>query len=51
VGVLRVSVATSFYRAAMSGLAEAAREVKERGRFDYLERTMTTPDLNAFLRG
>ena len=49
-GVRRISVATSFYRAAMSGLAEAAREVKERGTFGYLERTMTTPDLNGYLR-
>jgi 2-methylisocitrate lyase-like PEP mutase family enzyme len=50
-GVRRVSVATSFYRAAMSGLVEAAREVKEHGTFGYLERTMTTPDLNGFMRG
>ncbi|HEY2338068.1 MAG TPA: isocitrate lyase/phosphoenolpyruvate mutase family protein [Burkholderiales bacterium] len=49
-GVRRISVATSFYRAAMSGLADAAREVKEHGSFGYLERTMTTPDLNGFLR-
>jgi hypothetical protein len=34
----------------MSGLADAAREVKEHGSFGYLERTMTTPDLNGFLR-
>ena len=50
-GVRRVSVATSLYRAAMSGLAEAAREVKDEGTFGYLERTMTTPDLNGFMRG
>lgn len=49
-GVKRVSLATSLYRAAMTGLVDAAREVRERGRFDYLERTMPTPDLNAFLR-
>jgi 2-methylisocitrate lyase-like PEP mutase family enzyme len=50
-GVRRISVATSFYRAAMSGLANAAREVREQGSFGYLERTMTTPDLNGFMRG
>jgi len=50
-GVRRISVATSFYRAAMSGLADAAREVREQGSFGYLERTMTTPDLNGFMRG
>jgi len=49
-GVRRVSVATSLYRAAMSGLLEAAREVKDKGSFGYLERTMTTPDLNGFMR-
>jgi 2-methylisocitrate lyase-like PEP mutase family enzyme len=50
-GVRRVSVATSLYRAAMSGLVEAAREVKDQGSFGYLERTMATPDLNGFMRG
>jgi 2-methylisocitrate lyase-like PEP mutase family enzyme len=50
-GVRRVSVATSLYRAAMSGLVDAAREVKDKGTFGYLERTMATPDLNGFMRG
>jgi 2-methylisocitrate lyase-like PEP mutase family enzyme len=50
-GVKRISLATSLYRAAMSGLLEAAREVKDKGSFGYLERTMTTPELNAFMRG
>jgi 2-methylisocitrate lyase-like PEP mutase family enzyme len=49
-GVRRISVATSLYRAAMSGLLEAAREVKEKGTFGYLERSMTTPELNNFMR-
>src|SRR5438094_5607371 len=35
-GVRRISLATSLWRAAMSGLLEAAREVKERGTFAYL---------------
>jgi 2-methylisocitrate lyase-like PEP mutase family enzyme len=51
VGVRRVSVATSLYRAAMSSLLVAAREVKDKGTFGYLEQTMPTPDLNAFMRG
>ena len=50
-GVRRISLATSLYRAAMSGLLEAAREVKERGSFAYLERSLATPDLNRFLQG
>ena len=50
-GVKRISLATSLYRAAMSGLAAAAREVKERGTFGYLDTTMGTPELNAFMQG
>lgn len=45
-GVRRISLATSLYRAAMTGFIEAAREVKDRGSFGYLERSITTPDLN-----
>ena len=35
-GVRRISLATSLYRAAMTGLISAAREVKERGTFEFL---------------
>ncbi len=48
-GVRRISLATSLYRAAMSGLIEAAREVKEKGTFGYLERSVTTQELVGFL--
>jgi 2-methylisocitrate lyase-like PEP mutase family enzyme len=48
-GVKRISLATSLYRAAMSGLVNAAREVKERGTFGYVETTMATPELNSFM--
>jgi 2-methylisocitrate lyase-like PEP mutase family enzyme len=37
-GVRRISLAGSLYRYVMTSLGEAAREVKERGTFDYLER-------------
>jgi len=47
-GVRRISFATSLYRTAISGLVEAAREAKERGSFGYLERTLTTPELNRY---
>ena len=50
-GVRRISLATSLYRAAMSGLLDAAREVKEKGTFGYLEHSLTTPELNGFMRG
>ncbi len=48
-GIRRISLPTSLYRAAMSGLLEAAREVKEMGTFGYLDRAMTTPELNGFM--
>lgn len=48
-GVKRVSLATSLYRAAMSGLVVAAREVRGEGSFGYLERSLTTPELNAYM--
>lgn len=37
VGVRRISLATSLYRAAMSGLQRAAREVFDAGTFSYLD--------------
>ena len=48
-GVRRVSLATSLYRAAMTGLVDAAREVKEQGSFTYLDRSIATAQLNAFM--
>lgn len=49
-GVRRISLATSLYRAAMTGLMEAAREVKEQGTFGYLEHSLATPDLARFMQ-
>ena len=48
-GVKRISFASSLYRAAMTGLVEAASEAKQSGTFGYLERTITTAELNKFL--
>jgi 2-methylisocitrate lyase-like PEP mutase family enzyme len=50
-GVKRISLATSLYRAAMTGLLDAAREVKDKGTFGYLDQSMTTPELNGFMQG
>lgn len=50
-GVKRVSLASSLYRAAMTGLISAAKEVKEHGTFGYLDGTIVTPEFNAFMRG
>lgn len=49
-GVKRVSLATSLYRAAMTGLVDAAKEVLGSGSFDYLDTTLPTPALNAFMK-
>ncbi len=49
-GVRRISLATSLYRAAMSGLAAAAREVKDKGTFDYVGTGLSATDLRDFMR-
>ena len=48
-GVRRISLATSLYRAAMTGLLNAASEVKDKGRFSFLDRSLTTHDLNKLM--
>ena len=50
-GVKRVSLATSLYRMAMTGLVTAAREVKDHGTFGYLDASMTSAESNAFMQG
>ena len=45
-GVKRISLATSLYRAAMTGLLDALREVKDIGQFGFLDRCVTTSELN-----
>lgn len=49
-GVRRISLATSLYRAAMTGLLDAACEVRDTGQFSFLDRCVTTPDLNELMR-
>jgi 2-methylisocitrate lyase-like PEP mutase family enzyme len=49
-GVRRISLATSLWRAAMTGLMEAAREVREQGTFGYVERTLPSAEVSRFLR-
>lgn len=48
VGVKRISLATSLYRAAMSGLIAAAEEIRDRKTFTYVE---SLRDINGFMRG
>jgi 2-methylisocitrate lyase-like PEP mutase family enzyme len=49
-GVKRISLATSLYRAAMTGFLEAASEVKNSGRFRFLDRCVSTPELVKLMR-
>lgn len=44
-GVKRISLATSLYRAAMSGLLKAAREAKDKGQFSFVDTSATTAEL------
>jgi 2-methylisocitrate lyase-like PEP mutase family enzyme len=49
-GVRRISLATSLYRAAMRGLLDAAREVRESGTFGFVDRAMGSGELAKFLK-
>ncbi len=48
-GVRRISLATSLYRMAMTGLIEAAREIRDQGTFTYLDRTVSGRDFSRFM--
>jgi 2-methylisocitrate lyase-like PEP mutase family enzyme len=49
-GVKRISLATSLYKAAITGAIDAAREAKDKGTFGYLDRSISMQDFNAFMR-
>jgi 2-methylisocitrate lyase-like PEP mutase family enzyme len=49
-GVRRISFATTLYRAAMTGLADAAREIRSSGTFGYLDRIMPGSEFASYLR-
>jgi 2-methylisocitrate lyase-like PEP mutase family enzyme len=44
-GVRRISLATSLYRAAMTGFLDAIREVKDTGQFTFLDRCVATSEV------
>jgi len=48
-GVRRISLASSLYRMAMTGLLTAAREVKDQGTFGYVDVSLPTPELNTLM--
>lgn len=49
-GVKRISLAASFYRSAMTGLQDAAREVRDRGTFGFVTRSIPAAEWNGFMR-
>jgi 2-methylisocitrate lyase-like PEP mutase family enzyme len=49
-GVRRISLATSLYRAAMTGLIAAAREIRESGTFDYLRQGVSSAEFANYLK-
>jgi 2-methylisocitrate lyase-like PEP mutase family enzyme len=50
-GVRRISLATSLYRAAMTGFLDAAREVKDTGTFTFLDSSLkSTGEIVSLMR-
>jgi 2-methylisocitrate lyase-like PEP mutase family enzyme len=50
-GVRRISLATALYRAAMTGLADAAREIRESGTFGFLDESMSSGEFAKYIQG
>jgi 2-methylisocitrate lyase-like PEP mutase family enzyme len=49
-GVRRISLAASLYRAAMTGLITAAREIRESGTFEYLQRGVSSAEFSNYFK-
>ena len=47
---MKVSVATSLFRAAMSAVLDAGKEILEDGTFTYLDRCATSAEVARLLR-
>jgi len=50
-GVRRISLATSLYRAAISAMIDAAKEVRDEGMFGFVDTSIPTPELSAYMKG
>jgi len=50
-GVRRVSLATSLYKAAVTGLVAAAREIREKGTFGYVDSAIASKEISGYMRG
>jgi 2-methylisocitrate lyase-like PEP mutase family enzyme len=49
-GVRRISLATSLYRAAMTGFLDAVREITDAGQFTFLDRAGSTAELKELMQ-
>ena len=49
-GAYLIYIGWMIWRGAMTGLVEAAKEVKEKGTFGFVERSISTPELGKFMR-
>jgi 2-methylisocitrate lyase-like PEP mutase family enzyme len=49
-GVKRISLATSLWKAAMTGLIDAATEVKDKGTFSYVDRVASSATLAGYMK-
>ena len=49
-GVRRVSLATSLYKAAITGLVAAASEIREKGSFTYVDQAISSKELGGYMR-
>jgi 2-methylisocitrate lyase-like PEP mutase family enzyme len=50
IGVRRISLANSLYRAAMGGLVAAARAAKDKGTFGYVDTSLPMPELVGYMQ-
>ena len=50
-GVRRISLATSLWRAAMSGMVNAAKEITEKGSFGYLNTLVPGQEISGYMKG
>jgi 2-methylisocitrate lyase-like PEP mutase family enzyme len=50
-GVRRISLGSSLSRAALTGLVEAAREMKDHGTFEFAKRAIPYPEINGWMTG
>lgn len=49
-GVSRVSLAAALYRAALTGVDAAAREIRDNGTFTFASKILTSADVTPMLR-